>query len=608
LQRIDQYDITMEHRPGRKHWNADAVSRRPCPQCKRDDGMCEEESQIKEAYRAYVNLNLGVAVDAFMTTAPEAVRAAYAIICTLAAQEAQPPMSGITCAVATRAQQKETEDQEEGADVQQEPRMAQQQAAGPVPGDHPARPMVEDTDGERQHAAPDNMVLMDGWAQDELHASQLGDNDIAPVMQALIDGSGRPSKEQMGPYSAKAHELWGQWDRLRLDGGVLQRAYENDSGTKTTWQLVVPAQLQDSVIYHHHDVRHGGHFDAKKTLAKIRLAYYWARMSSQVARYCKVCDGCTGRKTGKRKFRAPLQSYKAGAPWVRVSVDLMGPLTKTKKGNKYIMVVTDQFSKWTEAYAIKNKEAVTVAKHFTDNWCNTNGPPRILHSDQGNEFTADVFVRMCKLLGIDKTRTSAYHPEGNGQVERYNRTMGALLAIYCDEHYRDWDTHLPYLAAAYRSTVHSSTGFTPNLMIRGREVSMPITVLHSDPNRDPELLDPDDYVNQLQDMLERTHTAARHILGKAATHQKRHYDHRALERPQLVAGQAVWLLELKGLAGVSKKLQSPWKPGAVIIKRLDDVNYRIKTGPSATPKVVHVNRLMPYEGRNPPTWYRPGRT
>jgi hypothetical protein len=214
---------------------------------------------------------------------------------------------------------------------------------------------------------------------------------------------------------------------------------------------------------------------------------------------------------------------------------------------------------------------------------------------------------MCETLGIDKTRTTSYHPEGNGQVERYNRTMGALLAIYCEECYKDWDVHLPYLTSAYRATVHSSTGFTPNMMIRGREAALPITVVHGDPNRVDEQRDPDDYVHQLQETLEITHEAARRILGRAAVYQKRSYDHRATERPQLRAGQPVWVLNLKGKTGVSKKLQSPWKPGAVVLKRLDDVNYRIQTGPSAASKVIHVNMLMPYEGRNPPTWYRPDR-
>ena len=147
-----------------------------------------------------------------------------------------------------------------------------------------------------------------------------------------------------------------------------------------------------------------------------------------------------------------------------MAVDIMGPLPATANGNEYIMVLCDYFSKYTVAYAIPNHTAQTVADRIVTEFVAYFGVPEQLHSDQGREFESELFQELCRLLEIDKTRTVPYRPQSDGLVERFNRTVQQMLAMFVNEHRNDWDDHLPYVMMAYRASVQESTGCTPNLL------------------------------------------------------------------------------------------------------------------------------------------------
>ena len=155
----------------------------------------------------------------------------------------------------------------------------------------------------------------------------------------------------------------------------------------------------------------------------------------------------------------------------------MGPLPTTPRGHKYILVVTDLFSKWVEAFPLFATDSVTLAKILTDEVICRYGVPESLHSDQGANFVSEVIQSLCTNLGINRTQTSAYHPEGNGQVERFNRTLEAMLSKEIEEHQKDWDDHLQKVLFAYRTAVHDTTGYTPYFIISGRSPNLPIDIL-----------------------------------------------------------------------------------------------------------------------------------
>lgn len=158
-------------------------------------------------------------------------------------------------------------------------------------------------------------------------------------------------------------------------------------------------------------------------------------------------------------------------PFEKVSWDVMGPLPVTSNGNKYIVVITDLFSKWVEAFPIQSTDTKTLATLLVNEVICRYRTPLYLHCGQGTNFTSNLKAAVCKLLSIELTHTSSYHPQGNGQVECFNQTSEATLAKMVSDHQRDWDSHLPRVLFAYQTTVHEIPGFTPFHIIFGHSLS-----------------------------------------------------------------------------------------------------------------------------------------
>ena len=144
----------------------------------------------------------------------------------------------------------------------------------------------------------------------------------------------------------------------------------------------------------------------------------------------------------------------------RIAVDVMGPLIRSDRGNRFLLVAMDYFSKWPEAYALSNQEAKTVAEVLVSEFVSRFGVPLEIHSDQGTNFESAVFREMCSLLDIKKTRTTPLHPQSDGMVERYNRTLKTQLSLFVKDHQRDWGQAYTFpsngLSNSYTQTPQSS--------------------------------------------------------------------------------------------------------------------------------------------------------
>ena len=170
-------------------------------------------------------------------------------------------------------------------------------------------------------------------------------------------------------------------------------------------------------------------------------------------------------------------TVRATRPFEKVSWDIMGPLPASEQGHKYILVVTDLFTKWVEAFPLHDTTSTTLASVLVDEVIARYGVPAYLHSDQGPNLCSEVIQTICKLLGMERTRTSAYHPQGNGQVERFNRTLEAMLAKVVKNNQKDWNTCLQKVLFAYRTSIHDTTGFTPFHLVFGRTPKLPVEVM-----------------------------------------------------------------------------------------------------------------------------------
>ena len=155
---------------------------------------------------------------------------------------------------------------------------------------------------------------------------------------------------------------------------------------------------------------------------------------------------------------------------------------------------------------------------------------------------------------------------------------------------------------AYRAAKHDTTEMTPNYLMFGREARLPLPLVTGNPN-EKNAVSVEDYAHVMRGKFERAFEITRRCLKKAAELRKKRYDVGSTEN-KLQVGQPVWLFDPQKHEGQCTKLRSAWKKGWVVTHKLDDVIFRIQSGPNDPSRVVHSDRLLPYEGRNPPTWYK----
>ena len=178
-----------------------------------------------------------------------------------------------------------------------------------------------------------------------------------------------------------------------------------------------------------------------------------------------------------RKPKATLVKYTVGNPLNRIGIDIVGPLPLTQKKNRYLLVIGDYFTRWMEAYPISNQKTEIIAQKLVMEFISRFGIPLELHSDQGTNFQSELMNSICSLLEISKTRTTAYNPSSNGMVERLNQTLTDMIKSFVNNNRTNWDEHINLLLAAYRSIPHPATRFTPNYLMLGREINLPLQIL-----------------------------------------------------------------------------------------------------------------------------------
>ena len=454
------------------------------------------------------------------------------------------------------------------------------------------RPCNEDCRHCQQNEAREHVNLI--RAEGNFKKSQEEDDDIRPILDWKRSGT-RPQWNEVSSHSPVTKSYWAQWDSLVLENDVLCRKWESNDGKEVTTQVIVPRREVVPLLQEIHDGASGGHLGIKKTLLKVRQRYYWLNCREDIEQWCRKCTACASVKGPQTRSRGKLQLYNVGAPWERIAIDVAGPFPVTDDGNKYIVVIQDYFTKWPEVFAIPNQEATTVAKKVVEEVVCRYGAPLEIHSDQGRNFESALFQEMCTLLGIYKTRTTPAHPQSDGMVERFNQTLENHLAKVVDDHQKDWDRYIPLFLMSYRSAVHDSTGHTPARVNFGREMRLPVDTITGVP---PDKTKPvTDFVSDLQDQLDEVHKRVRENSLHTSVKMKTRYDRNANAKG-FEEGALVWLHNPLRRKGKSPKLQARWEGPYTVIKRINDVTYRIKKGLRGKPKVVHVDRLAPYHGSN----------
>lgn len=235
------------------------------------------------------------------------------------------------------------------------------------------------------------------------------------------------------------------------------------------WKLVVPEKDRNQILHNCHDHPLSAHMGVHKTLARIAQSYYWPKLAADVKEYVQNCEKCKGSKNHTTIKHTMLTPKSASEPWELIAVDYLGPLTRSKQGNMYILVIIDVFSKFVQLFPLKNTETKGLIKILIENIFNVYGTPKTLISDNGPQFTSNKFQELLKEHGILHFKNARYHPQNN-PAERINSVVLAAIRSYLKDDQREWDKYISEIACALRTAKHESTQYTPFFIVFGKEM------------------------------------------------------------------------------------------------------------------------------------------
>lgn len=409
-----------------------------------------------------------------------------------------------------------------------------------------------------------------------------------PVISEVLRCVSAQEKPKRGWYKGnrRVSALMRQKHRLYMDeDGLLYRK------TASRSQILLPQKYHTLVFKELHEEM--GHLGVERVLHLIRDRFYWPNMQGDVEHYVTRVCSCLKRKRPNKSARAPLTNIITTYPFELVSIDFLH-LEKCCGGYEYILVVMDHFTRFAQAYPCKNKAAKTAAEKIFGDFVLKFGFPTKLHHDQGKEFENKLFASLEKYSGVKGSRTTPYHPQGNGQVERFNRTLLAMLRSLPEIEKRDWKSSLSKVVHAYNCTRSEATGYAPYFLLFGRQPRLPIDLMFglSEKNQSSSH---QDYVEKWRTRMSEAYQLASRTASKQAMRGKAHFD-KKVHGGELYPGCRVLVRNLNEKGGPGK-LRAFWEDKVYIVKERkyqDSPVYEIhpESGKGRI-RTIHRNLLLP---------------
>ena len=367
------------------------------------------------------------------------------------------------------------------------------------------------------------------------------------------------------------------------EGQLYKIEYKNGIARQCLW---IPESKVEHIMEEFHGSFLGGHCGFDRTYNKINERYYFPLMYTKIKEFVQTCLECQRKKNINRKEYNALNPLKHPSyPFERMSMDLVGPLTETKNGNKYILTVMDYFSRWPEAIAIKDAEAITVGQAYLDLVLTRYGCPRIILTDRGSQFMSHMFDYINKVL-LTRHRTSTpYHPQTNGVIEKFHYSLVQTMKYLTSTFENDWDDYINVSLFVFRTTRNNTIGMTPYEALYGFKASLPCDISLKIPKKCEDIAGYLDTIKDLRKEIVRTvENAHEKLLDKE---DKK----RGKLRFNFVKYDTVFIKNETVQAGKTRKFSNKYTGPYFVIEQTSTNNFTVRHAITGLKKRVHVSKI-----------------
>lgn len=342
------------------------------------------------------------------------------------------------------------------------------------------------------------------------------------------------------------------------------------------------------ILNENHSSSVAGHSGFQRTYKRIKENYKWPNMKLDIKKYIKQCESCQKNKSSGQIAKAPMEiTTTSDKPFQRLALDVVGPLPMTESGNRFIITMQDDLTKYSHAVSVPNHEAKTIANVLLNFICQFGIPESIL-TDQGSDFTSNVIKDLNRLFKIRHILSSPYHPQTNGALERSHSTLKEYLKHYINTQQSNWDEYVPLAMFTYNTHFHKSTHFTPFELIFGNKAHIPNSL-----NAKPEFrYTYEDYYNNLKLKLNQSFQIARENIIKSKENSKIIYD-RKIKQNHYKIGDCVYLENKIIKPGTNKKLLPKFKGPFKIVGINDNQTVKLLMNNNKI-NTYHHNLLKPF--------------
>lgn len=340
-------------------------------------------------------------------------------------------------------------------------------------------------------------------------------------------------------------------------------------------------EQRKQLIAENHTSATGGHKGVTKTYNRTRINHYWNTMKRDIENFIRNCRKCQLKKLTRVKTRQPMIiTDTPGQAFDKISMDIMGPLPMSPRGNTHILTIQDLLTKYSVVIPLKETTSLAIADAFTKNFICIYGAPKAILTDQGQNFLSSLMKNLARKFKIQQYKTTAYHPQSNGSIERSHHVLTEYLKTQIDKE-TNWDEHLSLAMFSYNTSIHESTNYSPFELVYGRVPRLPSAHEHIEENLEPTY---QEYLIDLFNKIRDSQEEARKNLINSKERSKRYYD-RKLNVQAFKEGDLVFLLKEPCKGKFADQYTGPHEILEILPNNNAKIQYKNAT------RVVHFNKL-----------------